>query len=156
MKVCPRCGRTWPDSGRFCPMDGAGLVPQAEAAPPPGPPEAPAAPAAGAAPGTAPRKGTRGTRAVRAAAPEKPTQAVPPAGEAAEGSAPRKGKPRGAFSETKWFMAGELEVPKDEIGPEILAPKDLEPRYKKTRELPPEVRRRFSLERDGEESKDPK
>lgn len=154
MKVCPRCGRTWPDTGRFCPMDGTGLVAQAEAAPQPAPREEPAV--APPAPPVPTRKGTRGTRAVRAAASEKPTQTVPPTGPVTEGAASRKGRSRGGFSETKWFMAGELEVPKDEIGPEILAPTDLEPRYKKTRELPPEVRRRFSLEREEEASKDSK
>lgn len=154
MKVCPHCGRTWPDTGRFCPMDGTGLVPQPEATSTAERPGS-ATPPAAAVPAPT-RKGTRGTRAVRAGAAEKPTEAVPPAAPVAEGPAPRKSRSRGAFSETKWFMVGELEVPKDEIEPEILAPKDLEPRYKKTRELPPEVRRRFSLERDGDASKDPK
>jgi len=25
MKLCPKCGRKWPDSGKFCPFDGASL-----------------------------------------------------------------------------------------------------------------------------------
>ena len=25
MKICPKCQRTWPAQGRFCPMDGSPL-----------------------------------------------------------------------------------------------------------------------------------
>lgn len=26
MKLCPKCGKKWPDTGKFCPMDGTPLV----------------------------------------------------------------------------------------------------------------------------------
>jgi len=62
-------------------------------------------------------------------------------------------KPRkGEFSETKWFMAGEL-VKEDEIGPEAFPVQQLEPRYRKTKELPAEVRKKFSLSKDKEAKK---
>lgn len=30
MKVCPKCGKTWPETGKFCPMDGTPLVAEVE------------------------------------------------------------------------------------------------------------------------------
>lgn len=29
MKICPQCGKSWPDAARFCPVDGA-VIPAGE------------------------------------------------------------------------------------------------------------------------------
>jgi len=50
----------------------------------------------------------------------------------------------GEFSETKWFMAGEL-IKEEEVTPEDLLVEDLQKVYKRTQELPEEVRRKYSL-----------
>jgi hypothetical protein len=33
MKLCPKCGRKWPDTGKFCPFDGASLEEEKRAEP---------------------------------------------------------------------------------------------------------------------------
>lgn len=33
MKVCPKCGKKWPQTGKFCPMDGTPLVAEVEEEP---------------------------------------------------------------------------------------------------------------------------
>jgi hypothetical protein len=50
----------------------------------------------------------------------------------------------GEFSETKWFMAGEL-IKEEEVTPEDLLVDDLQKVYKRTQELPEEVRKKYSL-----------
>jgi hypothetical protein len=91
-----------------------------------------------AKPPAEPKPATRATQGMKA----RKTQAT------AAVKVPAEPRPKkGEFSETKWFMAGEL-VKEDEIGPEAYPVQQLEPRYRKTRELPPEVRRKYSLTRD--------
>lgn len=174
MKFCPKCQRTWPDSGRFCPMDGASLeavkAAPAAAVEPLAAVTSPATPIAKAtrsipvAKVEPARKATRGTqslKAVRKAAVDdeaetkvlpavpaaKPAPAPKPATATGKVAAAPKAKKDG-FSETKWFQAGEL-VKDDEIGPEVFPAQALEPRYRKTHELPADVRKKFSLDRDG-------
>ena len=50
----------------------------------------------------------------------------------------------GEFSETKWFMAGEL-IKEEEVTPEDLLVDDLQKVYKRTQELPEDVRKKYSL-----------
>ena len=95
MKVCPKCGRQWPDKAKFCPVDGTPLKRKEEsAASPPVEPEEP---------------------------------------------------PKKRFSETKWFMIGD-HIKDEELTPEDIPTEDLEEVYKKTSELPPEIRKKYSLE----------
>ena len=164
MKICPKCQRSWPSGGRFCPMDGSPLeevkAPSADS----GKatiilPTAPATPVAKAtrsspavkvapAPAAPAAPVTRATQGMKA----RKTAAVPavkaPAAKAPVEPMPKKGE----FSETKWFMAGEL-VKDDEIGPEAFPVQQLEPRYRKTKELPADVRKKFSLAKDEELAK---
>jgi hypothetical protein len=48
------------------------------------------------------------------------------------------------FSETKWFMAGES-LKDEELTPEDIPIEDLDAIYRKTGEIPPELRKKFSL-----------
>jgi len=166
MKICPKCQRTWPSGGRFCPMDGSPLE-EVKARPSDSGkatvvlPTAPATPVA---------KATKSVPAVKVAPVPAPKPAVDakapaearPAVRATQGMKARKtvatpavkvpAEPRpkkGEFSETKWFMAGDL-VKDDEIGPEIFPAQQLEPRYRKTKELPADVRKKFSLAKDDD------
>ena len=158
MKVCPKCKRTWPDAGRFCPMDGTGLVAAPAQAPskvddlaktvalPPEPsrdqgpksdrvkkesglkrvPVGPSGPAPARSPAAAPSK-----PAGQKAAP------VQPAGV-------KKAKGPRPFSETKWFMVGEA-IKDEEVEPQDVPVEDLQKIYRKTSELPDDVRKKFSL-----------
>ena len=99
MKVCPKCGRKWPDHAKFCPVDGTLLEPEEEK--------------------------SQGTEK------EKST---------ASGDSGKK-----RFSETKWFMIGD-HIKEEEVTPEDILPEDLDEVYKKTGELPPEIRKKYSLE----------
>lgn len=117
MKHCPKCKREWPDTGKFCPMDGTPLEDleedeeQEDLSTQVMDEDEEKAEAAGDAPAPAPV-------------------------EAAEGDVP--------FSETKWFMAGET-VKDKEVEAEDRPLDDLQDVYKKTRQLPPDVRKKFSL-----------
>ena len=77
----------------------------------------------------------------------KPAAAKPAAAKPAAAPKTKKGE----FSETKWFMAGDM-VKEDEIGPEAYPVDQLEPRYRKTHELPADVRHKFSLTKEGEDA----
>jgi hypothetical protein len=101
----------------------------------------PAAPAPAPAPAPAAKPVSRPPVAAKPAA-AKPAAAKPAA-------APKTKK--GEFSETKWFMAGDM-VKEDEIGPEAYPVDQLEPRYRKTHELPADVRHKFSLTKEGEDA----
>ncbi len=133
MKTCPKCKRTWPDAGKFCPMDGASLVA-----------EEPITVVEPVAAEPAPRKPTR------AAAKAAPETGPKPAVEAKPAAEPKKGKGARAFSETKWFMVGEA-IKDEDLDPELVANKELQKQYKATQELPPEVRKKFSLTYGSEE-----
>jgi hypothetical protein len=63
---------------------------------------------------------------------------------------PKKSKTPRQFSETKWFMVGEAIQDKD-LDPELVSDKDLQKQYKPTKELPPEVRKKFSLNYGSDE-----
>jgi len=172
MKICPKCRRTWPSDGRFCPMDGTALqdvreAPADTAKPTVVIPTAPATPIAKATRAVAALKEVPSPKpAVEAkAVPAAPPVEAKPATRATQGmkarrtqaqpavKAPAEPKPKkGEFSETKWFMAGEL-VKDDEIGPEAFPVQQLEPRYRKTKELPDDVRKKFSLSKDDDPKK---
>lgn len=49
-----------------------------------------------------------------------------------------------AFSETKWFLAGE-KIKEEAITPEDIPVENLDAIYRKTGELPSDVRKKFSL-----------
>ena len=102
MKVCPKCGRRWPDHAKFCPVDGERLVEEEEQ-------------------------------------PSKEEE-------------PRPGPAGKRFSETKWFMVGD-HIKDEGISPEDLPPEDLDEVYKKTSEIPKEIRKKYSLEYSEEEDK---
>ncbi len=94
MKVCPKCGRKWPDKAKFCPVDGGLLVSE-----------------------------------------EEKSESKP------EEARPRQEK---KFSETKWFMIGD-HIKEEDVTPEDIPEDDLQEVYKKTAEIPPELRKKYSL-----------
>ncbi|MBM4398579.1 MAG: hypothetical protein FJ087_23200 [Deltaproteobacteria bacterium] len=147
MKQCPKCKRTWPDTGKFCPMDGSHLEPVVEEEPQTvklDPAEAPVSKVAAAKP--APK-----VEPVAAKPAPKPAEPAPAAAAAPAGGKPAK-KPR-TFSETKWFMVGEAIEEKD-LDPEMVSQKELQKQYRATTELPADVRKKFSLTYGQEEKKD--
>lgn len=96
MKQCPKCGRKWPDTGKFCPFDGTSLQeqPQPQAA-------APGAQGGGDASGADAIR-TSKTVVIESAA---DLDALRKAG--AGISKPKKKKAKKPdFSETQWFMKG--------------------------------------------------
>jgi hypothetical protein len=157
MKVCPKCKRTWPDKGKFCPMDGTALV--AESPPQAGADKDTLELPPGKA-GKAEAKAVKEPRWAQAAAGKPASKAdagevaTKPMPEPAPGAAPeKKGGKSKRFSETKWFMMGD-QIQEDDLGPENLRVEELQEKYRKTAELPPEVRRKYSLNYDGTEAKD--
>ena len=106
MKVCPKCGRKWPDKAKFCPVDGAVLVSEEE----------------------------------------QNTESKP------EKVRPRQEK---KFSETKWFMIGD-HIKEEDVTPEDIPEEDLDEIYKKTGEIPPELRKKYSLSYDGKKKPEDK
>ena len=142
MKTCPKCKRTWPDSGKFCPMDGESLVEMVI--------DEPVTVIEAVPPESAPRKPPRSAAKVavepvsRPAVEAKPAPEPKPAPESRPAVEPKKGKAPRAFSETKWFMVGEA-IKEQDLDPELVANKELQKQYKATQELPAEVRKKFSL-----------
>jgi len=57
----------------------------------------------------------------------------------------------GEFSETKWFMAGDL-IKDEEITPEDLPVEDLQKVYERREKLPEDVREKYSLRRGSKET----
>lgn len=53
------------------------------------------------------------------------------------------------FSETKWFMAGD-KIKDEDVTPEDIPIDDLDKIYRKTSELPPDIRKKYSLSFDDE------
>lgn len=160
MKSCPKCKRSWPDTGKFCPMDGTPLVAAVEEEPATVRLPADDAPASKVAPAKSPGK-TAGAPRPAAATHAEPVQAKPQAPEPEPRRAePRKAEPareapkppqkKRAFSETRWFMVGEAIEEKD-LDPDTIPPEELQRQYRPTSELPPEVRRKFSLTYGQEE-----
>ena len=93
MKICPKCGRRWPDKAKFCPVDGTTLEPE--------------------------------------------NKEEPDSGE-------QEAQPSKAFSETKWFMIGD-HIKDEDVTPEDIPDDDLEEIYKKTGQIPTELRKKYSL-----------
>jgi hypothetical protein len=166
VKQCPKCKREWPDTGRFCPLDGAPLalvvaeeqptkpMPPVETTKPApvehrnltGKPPVPEAPTAihkdPPRPVVTPVPAARETP--RPAVKEAPKPAVKPAPAPAAAEPAKPAKKGRSFSETKWFMIGE-QIKNDEVGPEDVPVESLQQTYRPTQELPPEVRKKFSL-----------
>ncbi len=160
MKVCPKCGKKWPATGKFCPMDGTPLVAEAEesdtrptrilradeiptAAAPlseAGPSRAELARPAPAEPSTAPAATKPETPKHPAAAPVGPKESPEPE----EDMSPTEPDRPGTFSETKWFMIGD-HIKDEEIEASDLPVEDLQEIYKRTGVLPEEVRKKYSL-----------
>ncbi len=147
MKVCPKCGKKWPEVGKFCPMDGTPLVSEVEDDDPDshptrvlGPEELPAD-AAGKPPAGP-------TPPVARPVPEPPVAPTPPpphrSPTPAEDAGPAEPGRPGSFSETKWFMVGE-HIKDEEIEASDLPVEDLQEIYKRTGVLPEEVRKKYSL-----------
>ena len=150
MKVCPKCKRTWPDTGRFCPMDGTALVPQVDEE----------APTVDLSPKDAPQSKVAQPQASVKPAPKKAPDASPrpeprPGPGPASGATGSASKKKREFSETKWFMLGDVIEEKD-LDPEIVPTDKLREQYRPTTELPPEVRKKFSLSYGQEADKDEK
>jgi len=124
MKLCTRCGRSWPVEGNFCPIDGSELVNMPEES------AAPAEPAASEEREDATGEGGWG---------DGPEDERPASGAA--------GTPR-EFSETQWFMVGadpdSLQDAHDagDLG-------HLQEKYDRDSSIPSEVRRKFTLKRPG-------
>lgn len=162
MKVCPKCGKKWPETGKFCPMDGTPLVSEVEddepdsrptrvlgpeelpvdaAREPPARPIPPVAEPAPPPPATASRP--------------RPCRTPPPA----EDAGPAEPDRPGAFSETKWFMVGD-HIKDEEIEASDLPVEDLQEIYKRTGALPEEVRKKYSLrygtDEDRKSGRDPR
>lgn len=147
MKVCPKCGKKWPETGKFCPMDGTPLVAEVTDDEPDsrptralGPEELPAdvvkEPPARATPPVAEPAAPPPEAQTR----PRPRGSPPPAEEAGP---PEPDRP-GTFSETKWFMVGE-HIKDEEIEASDLPVEDLQEIYKRTGSLPEEVRKKYSL-----------
>lgn len=149
---CPKCKRTWPDKGRFCPMDGTPLVAESPVldseVETPKPAQSPVvAKSRPVEPVKTAPKPAEPPRRVEA----KPTPAKAPEPRPAQEKSgpkrvnqPKKAPAPDAFSETKWFMKGEL-VKDDDLGPEVFTAKQLEDQYHKTTDLPEEIRKKYSL-----------
>lgn len=156
MKVCPKCGKKWPETGKFCPMDGTPLVSEVEDEEPDsrptrvlGPNELPAD-AAGEPPAKPAPPAAEPASAPPVTAPRPPPRRTPPP---AEDAGPADPDRPGAFSETKWFMVGE-HIKDEEIEASDLPVEDLQAIYKRTGVLPEEVRKKYSLRYGTDE--DPK
>jgi len=118
MKLCPKCGRKWPDTGKFCPFDGASLEEEKRAEP-------------------------TDIRTSATMVMEVPKDL----GDLKKklSSAPAEpAKPKKAFSETQWFMKSI----KPEDLEEITSRDDTDiatEQYVKKEEIKTEVRQKFSL-----------
>jgi len=124
MKTCPKCQNQWPDTGKFCPMDGTPLV------------------------------ASDATQPV-------PSTIVPPVSDAPESAHSKNTiimtpsdapKPKKKFSDTKWFLLGD-QIKDEDREPEEVPPDELQKMYKTTKEMPVEVRRKFSLEYKDDDKK---
>lgn len=129
MKHCPKCNREWPDTGKFCPMDGTPLEDVEEA-----------------------KEEATSTQLLdqdelnAAQAPAEPAGAgTEPERTTGEEAATEQGGDSQNFSETKWFMAGD-NIKDEEVEAADKPVDDLQDIYKKTRDLPPDVRKKFSLQ----------
>jgi hypothetical protein len=121
MKQCPKCGRKWPDTGKFCPFDGSALEEQQK-------PKA-AEPA------------IRTSATVVMEAP-KDIEALK-----AKIDGPQPAGKKQSFSETQWFMKGITPEDLEELDVDS----DLEAageKYKKDENLETGVREKFSLAED--------
>lgn len=121
MKQCPKCGRKWPDTGKFCPFDGSALEEQQK-------PQA-----------AEPSMRTSATVVMEA------PKGIDILQSKAAGAKP-KAKAKG-FSETQWFMKGITPEDLEELDVDS----DLEAageKYKKDENLATGVREKFSLAED--------
>jgi hypothetical protein len=121
MKQCPKCGRKWPDTGKFCPFDGAALEEQNK-------PET-----------KKPSMQTSATVVMEA-----PKDIDILKGQLGGPKAKAKKK---SFSETQWFMKGVTPEDLEELDVDS----DLEAaeeKYKKDDNLSTGVREKFSLAED--------
>lgn len=175
MKVCPKCGKQWPKTGKFCPMDGTPLVVEGDdfdSRPTRllGPDEVPrgisaafAPPPANVEPVSAESRGEASISTPAAPPPatvepvSTPTKSPDQAPGPPEDRPTAEPKSTGTFSETKWFMVGE-HIKDEEIEASDLPLEDLQEIYKRTGVLPEEVRKKYSLrygtEEDGASGRD--
>jgi hypothetical protein len=122
-KVCPVCERSWGDTFKFCPEDGAALEV--------------------AKPAPAGRKGVdRRADAARSA----PTVVMDAAATPTEAPAPERKKRKG-FSETAWFMQKIDPTMVDPVTGRVVADTTATP----AEDIDPETRKRYSLRGEDEE-----
>ncbi|MBM4387560.1 MAG: hypothetical protein FJ088_07455 [Deltaproteobacteria bacterium] len=135
MKTCPKCSTTWPDDASFCPMHGMKLIEVKEQKSEKSKPEIKAA------------------QVQAKAKPEKSRVDLRTASKA--DAVPKAKKAAGSqwFSETKWFQVGD-KIKEEEVTPEDIPLDDLDKIYKKTSELPEDVRKKYSLSYKDKEKKD--
>lgn len=155
MKICPKCKKQWPDTGKFCPMDGTPLVQE-------GDDEIEQRPTVLLRPEEVAGRAEEGLKgggveALEGGGREKEGEVLGAQGRegAGSGGGGDFGGEEGAevdegmdqppgFSETKWFMIGD-HLKDEEIEASDLPVEDLQEIYRRTGKLPDEVRRRYSL-----------
>lgn len=128
MKTCPKCNKSFPDKGKFCPFDGTPLVSTSDDQ---GVSDKPPSPA----------QATTNPQDIKPHHQETP-DTVKTTSEKVTGQKPKKAK---RFRETKWFMMGD-QMKDEDIEIEDLPMEELQKKYMVTSELPPEIRKKYSLE----------
>lgn len=121
MKLCPKCGRKWPDTGKFCPFDGASLQEEKRAE----------------------TADIRTSATVMLEVPKDLGDLMKLKGPSAP-PAPEPASKKKQFSETQWFMKS---IKPEELE-EITTQDDTDvatEQYVKKEELKTEVRKKFSL-----------
>lgn len=126
MKTCPKCSARWPDDASFCPMHGVKLIEVKECETEKSKEEIKFAPTQAK---VQPEKSQIDLKSVSKG------DAVPKAKKAAGSQ---------WFSETKWFQFGD-KIKEEEVTPEDIPLDDLDKLYKRTGELPDDVRKKYSL-----------
>lgn len=145
MKTCSKCKRTWPDNVKFCPMDGTPLTMVVEEQ------EQPTVKASVPDQVARPEPPKKVEAKSETAAKREPSKPEPPPKRTEESKTEqKKSKSSRQFSETKWFMIGDV-IQEQDLDPELVTEKELQKQYKPTRELPPEVRKKYSLNYQSEE-----
>lgn len=170
MKICPKCGASWPDVARFCPQDGSPLKElPSQASAPSKPPEQPAEqrvsppiPAMPKAPSPPPPKppdpaASTSRKTVQTPAPPAADRSGKKPGPEEEDGVDDWGDEGGgggdgAFSDTQWFMAAvDPEALKESASVDEL--NDLQTKYRRDESIPDEVRKKFSLREDNKNKK---